>query len=131
MMNPGGNPAKAAEIAEFREVLLKEKEALLHEFRFLEEGNLKVSQGELSGENSYGDHFGDYGTDTFEREKDVSMETNVQDLLAQVHDALKRIDEGDYGICASCGKLIEPGRLRAIPYAVLCISCKEKEERSI
>jgi len=45
--------------------------------------------------------------------------------------ALSRIENGKYGICMQCGKKIPRERLEAIPYALLCLKCKEKEERKI
>ncbi len=49
--------------------------------------------------------------------------------LRQIEDALRRIEEGTYGYCKECGEPIEEGRLLAKPFATLCISCKEAEER--
>ncbi len=49
--------------------------------------------------------------------------------LTAVENALKRISENRYGICLKCGKKIPESRLRAMPSAVLCITCKTKDER--
>jgi DnaK suppressor protein len=49
--------------------------------------------------------------------------------LQLIDAALGRIENGHYGICMSCGKKIPDERLRAIPYAILCIECKSSEER--
>jgi DnaK suppressor protein len=46
-----------------------------------------------------------------------------------INDALKRIEDGTYGICANCGKPIGEERLAAIPWATHCIDCKRLEER--
>ena len=84
----------------------------------------------------YGEENGDVATDegepetvTTDRERDLSLLENARDLLDQVDLALRRITEGTYGVCASCGKSIEAARLKALPHASLCISCKRKEER--
>lgn len=50
--------------------------------------------------------------------------------LTQVQAALKRLDEGKYGICARCGNGINPERLKAIPYTTFCVSCQERFERA-
>jgi DnaK suppressor protein len=47
----------------------------------------------------------------------------------EVDDALRRLYKGEYGTCESCGNPIARARLEAMPYARLCVSCKEKEER--
>ena len=49
--------------------------------------------------------------------------------LAHVDAALKRIEEGTYGVCANCGKPIQPERLEAMPWVTLCIDCKRLAER--
>ncbi|HEU0295533.1 MAG TPA: TraR/DksA C4-type zinc finger protein [Anaerolineales bacterium] len=50
--------------------------------------------------------------------------------VEQVRAALKRLDEGKYGICARCDKDINPERLKAIPYTTFCVSCQEQLERA-
>jgi DnaK suppressor protein len=67
------------------------------------------------------DESADAGTATFEREKDLSIENNVRDLLRKIDAALKRMDDGTYGLCARGGHPIEKARLKALPYADLCI----------
>ena len=49
--------------------------------------------------------------------------------LQLIDAALGRMENGHYGVCMSCGKKIPQDRLRAIPYAILCIDCKSSEER--
>ncbi|TWU43371.1 General stress protein 16O [Novipirellula aureliae] len=50
--------------------------------------------------------------------------------LAAIEEAIERAERGDYGICEDCGKPIPLTRLRAIPYATDCISCRRKSEMS-
>ena len=52
-----------------------------------------------------------------------------QGLLAKIETALRKIDEGDYGECVSCGEDIGVKRLRARPVAELCIDCKSEQEK--
>lgn len=49
--------------------------------------------------------------------------------LNKIDAAISRIKNGTYGICASCTKMISKDRLEAIPYAALCIDCKQKSEK--
>ena len=49
--------------------------------------------------------------------------------LQLIDSALGRLENGHYGVCMSCGNKIPPERLKAIPYAILCIDCKSSEER--
>jgi len=75
------------------------------------------------------DDEGEPETITYERERDISLLDNSRDLLDQVDRALEKIQAGTYGVCANCGKSIEAARLKALPHASLCISCKRQEER--
>lgn len=114
----------------FKERLLAEKKRLKEELKDIETGNLTESQSEVTGENSYEDHFADSGTATFDRERDLSLEENAKDILSQVEAALKSLEEGKFGYCRRCGEEIDLARLKALPYADLCITCKRKEEES-
>jgi RNA polymerase-binding transcription factor DksA len=84
------------------------------------------SVGELS---SIDQHPADLGTETFEREKDVSIIEQVESELADVEHALRRLDEGTYGICEACGKPIGDARLDAMPAARLCLDDQAQAER--
>ncbi len=115
--------------AEVKKLLLEERQALLKQYHDLEEGNLNTSQSELSGEVGFDEEYADSGTQTFERERDLSLSNNVKDLLEKVEEALRKIEQGTYGICDACKKPIPEERLKALPYATLCVECKQKEEK--
>lgn len=117
-------------LASFRKILLQEKEVLEKQYRDLEEGNLHNSQSEFSGEMPFEEEYAASGTTTFERERDLSLSENVKDLLKRVDEALDRIDNGTFGVCEMCNGPIPEERLKALPYANLCITCKQKEEKA-
>jgi DnaK suppressor protein len=48
--------------------------------------------------------------------------------LQQIDAAIERIDAGEYGICRDCGQRIDPRRLTALPYALLCTECAARQE---
>ena len=56
------------------------------------------------------------------------MRDTVKTHLTEINTALASIEEGVYGTCASCGKAIPKERLEAIPEAIMCITCKDKDE---
>lgn len=114
----------------YKEKLLKERETLLEQLTEISKGNLKVLQSEASGEVSYDEHLADSGTSTFERERDLSLENNIRDILSKINAALQKIKKGSYGVCDRCGEEIDPARLKALPYANLCIKCKQAEEKA-
>lgn len=86
------------------------------------------SVGELS---SYDQHQADMGTETFEREKDLSILEQVEAELADVEHALRRLDDGTYGTCEVCGKVIPDERLEAMPAARLCLEHQAEAEREV
>ncbi|KAA0274262.1 MAG: TraR/DksA family transcriptional regulator [Chloroflexi bacterium] len=53
----------------------------------------------------------------------------LEQRLGQVTIAMKRLDEGLYGICEKCGDVINPARLEAMPHAIRCVTCQERLER--
>ena len=77
-----------------------------------------------------GNHLADDATEVFTRERNLALRHNARDLLAQVDAALRRLDEGTYGICARCGREISIERLEALPSATLCITCQSEVERA-
>ena len=107
--------------------LLEERERLTADLADLEQAGHEALS-DMSGENNYRDHMADQGTATFSKELDMSLEENVRDLLLQVDKALERLDAGEYGACVTCGKQIGAERLKAMPAADKCITCKEAED---
>jgi DnaK suppressor protein len=114
-------------LAVITEALLAERARLQHEIGDLERDSAQA-QSDASGENNYRDHMGDQGTATFGKELDMTLEDNAKELYEGVLSALARIESGEFGTCVRCGKEIAVERLRAMPAAGLCISCKEWEE---
>ena len=64
--------------------------------------------------------------DLQETDVDQAILDNEKTLLAEVQQALARIDNGTYGICSNCGQPIPEKRLEAIPWATLCVTCEPK-----
>src|SRR5262245_40879254 len=117
------------EIDELREHLRKERTDLQAQLDELESSTFSANQSEMSGEMGFDEEYADAGTDTFEREKDLSLVNNINDLTSRIDKALVKMDDGTYGLCDRCGKPIEKPRLKALPYANLCIKDKQAEER--
>lgn len=92
--------------------------------------NLNLSQRDASGDLSgYTFHMADVATDNFDREFSLEMAGTEQQLLNKIDEALKKIQEGIYGNCDNCEATISMERLKAVPYAKLCIKCQEEEEK--
>jgi DnaK suppressor protein len=124
-------PFTRSELKGFRKELEEEREELRRQFSEIEESSLGAPQSELSGEvASFDEEYADAGTDTFERERDLSLSNNIRDLIDKIDRALERIEAGSYGLCERCGRPIEKARIKALPYASLCIKDKQAEERT-
>jgi DnaK suppressor protein len=118
-----------AEVGSLRAQLLGEKEELAAQLTSIEEETFAATQSEMNGDVGLDDEVADAGTSTFEREKDLSIENNVRDLLQKIERALERIDAGTYGVCERCGKTIPKARIKALPYADLCIDDAQARSR--
>ena len=117
------------EITDLQTRLIEERGELQTQLATLEEDTFATTQSEMSGDVGLDDESADAGTATFEREKDLSIEQNVRDLLDKIDRALKRIDDGTYGVCERCGKSIEKARIKALPYVDLCIKDAQAQSR--
>lgn len=119
------------ELGEFRRLLEVEKRRLMEELEAMEEHTPEVEdQVGMDIGGGYDEDLADVASSTFEREKGLALESSVQQMLAQVEEALVRIEEGTYGICQRCGNPIDVARLRVLPFATLDIRCKELEEKA-
>jgi RNA polymerase-binding protein DksA len=117
------------ELTDFAERLRSERDELSEQLTTIEDQSFATTQSDLSGDVGVDDESADAGTATFEREKELSIEQNVRDLIAKIERALKRIEAGTFGICEICGKPIDKARLKALPYADLCIKDAKAQSR--
>lgn len=123
------SPLTKKELDDLRARLLTERQELQEQLTTLEENTFAASQSDMSGEVAFDDETADAGTATFERERDLSIENNVRDLLAKIDRALQRMDANTYGLCDRCGKPIEKARIKALPYVDLCIKDAQAQSR--
>ncbi|WP_299873093.1 TraR/DksA C4-type zinc finger protein [uncultured Cocleimonas sp.] len=104
----------------------KENEVALQQLTELQD-ELAQRLKNLSADRS-SSHSIDSSEQAVERENDEvvdQLENDTREELEQVQHAIKRIENGTYGICAKCEEEISPQRLKAIPYATLCINCAD------
>lgn len=125
----GLRPLTRKDYPKFKKLLLDERARLMQELETMEKHTADMEEAPLV-EMTGDEDFADSATDTFDRERIYALESTVQGMLRMVEDALRKVEQGTYGICETCGQPINPERLEAIPYARLCITCKEREERS-
>ena len=125
-----GAKLDAKALASIKARLLAERTDLMRRQTELEQDSFDGSQSDMTGEVGLDEDYAESGTATFDRERDLSIRNNIQDLIDQADRALERIDAGTYGTCERCGRPIEAARLKALHHAVLCLDCKRREERA-
>ncbi|MDR7419243.1 MAG: TraR/DksA C4-type zinc finger protein [Armatimonadota bacterium] len=115
---------------EYRRLLENERRRLLQELEILSRhAVVDPDMPRIGGDGGEDDAAVDAATHALERDRDSAVETSLRSLLDEIDKARARLREGTYGVCDRCGRPISPHRLRAIPYATLCIGCKEDQER--
>ena len=114
----------------FKELLLKKKVDLAKGIDHIANDALKTSQRDAAGDlSAYSLHMADMATDNYDREFSLSLADNEQKILNRINDALEKIEEDTFGTCELCEKKISKVRLKAVPYAELCVPCQEKQEK--
>jgi RNA polymerase-binding transcription factor DksA len=112
-----------------RERLLADERRIAEEIEALDE---RAREEQSPGETAFGsgEQLADDAALAVEREKDQALRRGLTSVLSDIRGALSKLERGTYGRCDSCGELISPQRLRALPHASLCITCKAKAERT-
>jgi len=120
---------KKSSLEKYRKLLLAKRKALMDEMGGLMKDKISTTIKESTGDlSSYSYHMADQGTDAMEREMAFMLASKSGRLIYHIDQALKRIDDNEFGMCVVCEKPISAARLEAVPHARLCIKCKSTEE---
>ena len=120
---------KAEEVAQFKKLLLSLRERLVGKVDVMQGETLKKSRQDASGDlSNVPIHMADVGTDNYERDIMIELIQNGEEGVRNIDTALEKIEEGAFGVCELCAKKINKERLKAVPYAKLCIDCQREEE---
>ncbi len=105
----------------FKKLFVEQKQSVLYNDRVIRE-DFKVN---------HDDRMDDVDQACADAEQSLRMRLRNREMLLikKIDEALKRIDEGTFGVCTACENDIEIKRLEARPTATLCIACKEDEEK--
>jgi DnaK suppressor protein len=115
-----------AEAQEFRSLLEAERQRLAVTLAVMREDGQRTMEDEVGVPGGVG---ADTASFTFERELGTGLEEGTQHTLEQIEHALARLDDGTYGTCERCGKVIGYERLVARPAATLCIEDQRLADR--
>jgi len=123
-----GNKLKPAEIKKFKAMLLAKLTEILGNVTSMETEALRRDRSDLSNMPI---HMADLGTDNSEIENILGLMDSERKILLEIYDALRRIEDGTYGICESRDEQIPRGRLKAIPWARYCVACATLLEKGL
>ncbi|UCG53454.1 MAG: TraR/DksA C4-type zinc finger protein [Candidatus Latescibacterota bacterium] len=117
------------ELARFRKLVEEERERVLKKLGVIGEEISDRTSNKASGSQGYSNHMADIGSDAMEQEQAFLHASQGTDYLRRLDDALKRIEDGTYGVCEECSSKIPVKRLEAYLAAKLCVDCKSKQEK--
>ena len=98
------------------------KELLAERKKLLQKLGIEVESMEKIGRNP---DRADLAQNYSARERNLALAAMEQEQLTQIENALQRLDNGSYGVCVQCGDQIAPARLQILPYASLCMDCRQ------
>ncbi|MFA6929503.1 MAG: TraR/DksA family transcriptional regulator [Lentisphaeria bacterium] len=111
-----------AQLAEFRDLLFAQRQSILQRIRH--------SSVHLESGHQAGDEGAEVGSDDFIRETGIQIMADDARKLEIISHALRNLENGTYGMCQDCEKQIGEARLKAKPYARLCLACKSLREKN-
>ncbi|HML00560.1 MAG TPA: TraR/DksA C4-type zinc finger protein, partial [Acidimicrobiales bacterium] len=109
---------------EQRQLLLEEREVYRHQAEDLRAEAESLAQEREPGDVQFDEESGEGGTIAVDRERDLTLSAQALAAIEEIDTALGAVDDKTYGSCDSCGQPIPKARLRALPYARLCVACK-------
>ncbi len=126
------SPLTKPRLKEFRQMLLEKRRSLIGDMAGMQNEALGTSRQEGTGDLSLvPDHPANIASDNYEQEFMLGLLENERALLEEINEALKRIDDGIYGICLGTGERIGLARLRARPWAKYCIEYARMVEKGL
>jgi len=87
----------------------------------------RVNSSNINEQREIGDVFDDADLEQ-SREFNILLTAREKQKVQQIEAALQKMGTGNYGLCEECGEEIPIGRLKALPFATLCVKCKSKQE---
>jgi DnaK suppressor protein len=114
----------------FEKTLLEMREEKIAYIAMLRELAISRTQRDASGDiSAFTSHPADISNESDEREKVASLITRESEVLKELDAALERVTDATYGKCEMCSDDIPPARLKALPFATLCVKCQAEAEK--
>jgi RNA polymerase-binding protein DksA len=107
-----------------RALLMEERATYTRQAETLKAEADSLAEDMEPGDVQFDEESGEGDTVNVERERDLALSAQARAAVEEIDAALAKIDAGTYGVCEQCGEPIPKERLKAIPYAALCVRCK-------
>lgn len=114
---------KGPRLEKLKQRLVAKRKELISEVRGSNVNSLETGSGGIQD-------IADQAASAYTKEFLLSIGDAERRMLKQVDEALNKIQRDTYGLCEVCGEMISEKRLEALPFATLCITCQEEEERA-
>ncbi len=101
-----------------------ERDTYLTQAEMFKEEAATLARESEPGDVQFDEESGEGGNSTMERERDLALLASHLATVAEIEESIEKIDKGSYGICENCKNVIPRIRMRALPYAKLCVLCK-------
>ena len=117
-------PNKTDFLVEQRALLMQERDSYTKQAEELKAEADSLALEHEPGDVQFDEEGGEGGTSNVDRELDLVLSAQARGAVLEIDRALAKIDTGTYGVCEQCGQPIPHARLKALPYAALCVACK-------
>ncbi len=118
------DPGRSEFLAEQRVLLLEERASYTKQAEELKAEADSLALEHEPGDVQFDEEGGEGGTSNVDRELDLLLSAQARGAVVEIDRALAKLDIGTYGVCEQCGQPIPHARLKALPYAALCVACK-------
>lgn len=122
----GKTPFSRKELERFREILIRKRQELVGDVSTMEAEALRSGSGSLSNTPQ---HLAEQGSETYEQALSLDLAAADRKLIREIDDALRRIEDGTFGVCELTGKPIKLERLEELPWARYSIEAARELER--
>jgi DnaK suppressor protein len=113
-------------VNKFEKLLAEERERIVTLLEVHEREREEAHRSETSSERTPDPTTAEGGTMAFEYQKELAVDSNLEDIVRKIDHAQERIGSGTYGICESCGNAIPVARLGVLLHASQCVECASK-----
>ena len=128
----GKSPLTKKQLMHFRDLLIERLKEITGSVNHIETEALKTSRLDSTGDlSSMPIHMADIGSDNYEQEFALGLMDSERKIVMEIYDALRRIQNGTYGICEGTGEPIPKMRLEGIPWTRYCVKYAEMLEKGL